>query len=91
MVELRSGTNTGSHNPSTPDGRDPNIPENLEIAGREDQTVNQGAQMQGPSYQQGQPPAAAQGVYVRGTYPETLTRAAQGTPSYSGGDKFHSI
>jgi hypothetical protein len=91
MVELRSGTNTGGQNPSTPDGRDPNIPENIEIAGQGDQTVNQGAQMQGPSYQQGQPPAAAQGVYVRGTYPETLTRAAQGTPSYSGGDKFHSI
>ncbi len=26
--------------------------------------------------------SAAQGVYVGGTYPATLTRAAQGTPSY---------
>jgi hypothetical protein len=30
----------------------------------------------------GQSPAAAQGVYVGGTYPVTLTRAVQGTPSY---------
>jgi hypothetical protein len=38
--------------------------------------------VQGPNQQQGQTPAAAQGVYVGGTYPATLTRAAQGTPSY---------
>jgi hypothetical protein len=82
MVDLRSGTNTGGQNPSTPDGRDPNIPENIEIAGQGDQTANQGAQVQDPSQQQGQSPAAAQGVYVGGTYPATLTRAAQGTPSY---------
>jgi hypothetical protein len=30
--------------------------------------------MQDPSYQQGQPSVAAQGVYVGGTYPATLTR-----------------
>jgi len=82
MVELRSGTNTGGQNPSTPDGRDPNIPENIEIAEQGDQTANQGAQMQDPSYQQEQPPVAAQGVYVGGTYPATLARTAQGTPSY---------
>jgi hypothetical protein len=51
MVELRSGMNTGSQNPSTPDGRDPNIPENIEIAGQGDQITNQGAQVQDPSYQ----------------------------------------
>jgi hypothetical protein len=82
MVELRSGMNTGGQNPSTPDGRDPNIPENIEIAEQGDQTANQGAQMQDPSDQQGQPPVAAQGVYAGGTYPATLTRTAQGTPSY---------
>ena len=82
MVELRSGTNTGGQNPSTPDDRDPNIPENIEIAGQGDQTANQGAQVQDPSQQQGQSLAAAQGVYVGGTYPATLTRTAQGTPSY---------
>jgi hypothetical protein len=27
-------------------------------------------------------PAAAQGVYVGGTYPATLVRAAQGTPAF---------
>jgi hypothetical protein len=80
MVELRSGTNTGGQN--TPDGRDTNIPENIEIAEQGDQTTNQGVQVQDPSHQQGQSPAAAQGVYVGGTYPATLTRAAQGTPSY---------
>ena len=64
MVELRSGTNTGGQNPSTPDGRDPNIPENIEITGQGDQTANQGAQVQDPSQQQGQTLAAAQGVYV---------------------------
>jgi hypothetical protein len=82
MVELRSGTNTGGQNPSTPDDRDPNIPENIEISGQGDQTANQGAQMQDPSYQQGQPSPAAQGVYVGGTYPANLARSAQGTPSY---------
>jgi len=82
MVELRSGTNTGGQNPSTPDGRDPNIPENIEIAGQGDQTTNQGVQVQDPSYQQGQPSPAAQGVYVGGTYPANLARSAQGTPSY---------
>jgi hypothetical protein len=82
MVELRSGTNTGGQNPSTPDGRDPNIPENIEITGQGEQDVNQAAQVQDPSQQQGQSPAAAQGVYVGGTYSATLTRAAQGTPSY---------
>jgi hypothetical protein len=35
-----------------------------------------------PSNQQGQPAVAAQGVYVGGTYPAILARAAQGTPSY---------
>jgi len=82
MVELRSGITTGGQNPSTPDVRDPNIPDNIEIAGQGDQNVNQGAQVQDPSQQQGQTPAAAQGVYVGGTYPATLTRAAQGKPSY---------
>jgi len=82
MVELRSGTHIGGQNPSTPEVRDPNIPENIEITGQGDQTANQGAQMQDPSQQQGQSPAAAQEVYVGGTYPETLTRAAQGTPTY---------
>jgi hypothetical protein len=82
MVELRSGRNTGGQNPSTPDGRDPYIPENIEIVGQGDQTANQGALVQDPSQQQGQTQAAAQGVYVGGTYPATLTRAAQGTPSY---------
>ncbi len=84
MVELRSGTTTGGQNPSTPDVsvRDPNIPENIEIAAQGDQNVNQGAQVQDPSQQQGQTPVAAQGVYVGGTYPATLTRAAQGTSSY---------
>ena len=82
MVELGSGTNTGGQNPSTPDGRDPNIPENIEVAEQGDQTTNQGAQVQDPNDQQGQSPAAAQGVYVGGTYPATLARSAQGTPSY---------
>jgi len=62
--------------------KDPNTPENIEITGQGDQTANQGAQVQDPSQQQGQSPAVAQGVYVGGTYPATLTRAAQGTPSY---------
>jgi hypothetical protein len=62
--------------------RDPNIPENIEITGQGNQDVNQGAQVQDSSQQQGQTPAAVQGVHVGGTYPETLTRAAQGTPSY---------
>jgi hypothetical protein len=82
MVLLRSGTNTGGQNPSTPEVRDPNIPKNIEITGQGDQNVNQGAQVSDPSQQQGQTPAAAQGVYEGGTYPALLTRAAQGTPSY---------
>jgi len=49
MVELRSGTNTGGQNPSTPEVRDPNIPENIEITGQGDQSANQGAQVQDPS------------------------------------------
>jgi hypothetical protein len=82
MVELRSGTNTGGQEPSTTEGRDPNIPENIEVTEQGDQMTNQGAQMMDPNNQQGQPAVAAQGVYVGGTYPATLTRAAQGTPSY---------
>jgi hypothetical protein len=82
MVELRSGTTTDGQNPRTTDVRDPNNPENIEIASQGDQNVNQGAQVQSPDQQQGQTPAAAQGVYVGGTYPATLMRAAQGTPSY---------
>jgi hypothetical protein len=82
MVELRSGTNTGGQNPSTPEVRDPNIPENIEITGQGNQDVNQVAQVQDPSQQQGEAPAAVQGVYVGETYPATLTRATQGTPSY---------
>jgi hypothetical protein len=81
MVELRSGSTTGGENPRTPDVRDPNIPENIEIASQGDLAVDQSAQMQSPN-QQGQPPSAVQGVYVGGTYPATLTRAAQGTPPY---------
>ncbi len=80
-MELRSGTNTGGQNPSTPEVRDPNIPETIEITGQGNQNVNQGAQVQDPSQQQGQTPDATQGVYVGGAYPATLTRTAQGTPS----------
>jgi hypothetical protein len=82
MVELRSGTTTGGENPRKPNMRDPNIPENIEIASQGDLAVDQGTQVQSPSQQQGQKPAAAQGVYVEGTYPATLARAAQGTPPY---------
>jgi hypothetical protein len=82
MVELRSGTNTGGQEPSTTEGRDPKIPENIEVTGQGEQTANQGAQVMDPSNQQGQPEVAAQGVYVGGTYPATLARAVQGTPSY---------
>jgi hypothetical protein len=82
MVELRSGTNTGGQEPSTTEGRDPNIPENIEVTKQGDQTANQGTQMMDPTNQQGQPAVAAQGVYVGGTYPVTLARAAQGTSSY---------
>jgi hypothetical protein len=49
MVELRSGMSTGGQNPRTPDGRDPNIPKNIEITGQGDQSANQGAQVQDPS------------------------------------------
>jgi hypothetical protein len=38
--------------------------------------------LQSPNQNQGQSPSAAQEVYVGGTYPATLTRAAQGTPPY---------
>jgi hypothetical protein len=62
--------------------RDPNIPENIEIASQGDLAVDQSAQVQSPNQQQGQTPSAVQGVYVGGTYPATLTRAAQGTPPY---------
>jgi hypothetical protein len=82
MVELRSGMNTGGQEPSTTEGRDPNIPENIEVTEQRDQTANQRAQMMDPSNQQGQPAVAAQEVYVGGTYPATLARATQGTPSY---------
>jgi len=82
MVELRSGTQTVGQEPSTTEGRDPNIPENIKITEQGEQIVNQGAQMLDPSNQQGQLSVAAQGVYVGGTYPATLTRTAQGTPSY---------
>jgi hypothetical protein len=78
MVELRSGTNTGGQEPSTTEGRDPNIPEDIETTGQGEQTANQGAQVMDPSNQQGQPEVA----YVGGTYPATLARAVQGTPSY---------
>jgi hypothetical protein len=81
-VELRSGTTTGGENLRTPNVREPNIPENIEIASQGDLAVNQGTQVQGSSQQQGQTPSAGQGVYVGGTYPATLTRAAQGTPPY---------
>jgi len=57
-------------------------PRTLRLQDKEIRLQNQGAQVQDPSQQQGQSPAAAQGVYVGGTYPATLTRAAQGTPSY---------
>ena len=83
MVELRSGTNTGGQEPRTAEGRDPNIPEDIEVIDQGDQMANQGAQMMDPANQQGQPAeGAAQGVYVGGTYPATLTRAAQATSSY---------
>jgi hypothetical protein len=82
MVELRSGTNTGGQEPGTTTGRDPSITENIEINGQEGMITNQGAQVMDPSNQQGQPEDAAQGVYIGGTYPATLARAAPGTPSY---------
>jgi hypothetical protein len=82
MVELRLGTTTDGQNPRTPDVRDPNIPEDIEITSQGVQVVDQGVQVQIPNQQQGQTPAAAQGVYVGGTYPATLTRAALGTSSY---------
>ena len=83
MVELRSGTNTGGQEPRASEGRDPNIPEDIEVINQGDQMANQGEQMMDPINQQGQPAEdAAQGVYVGGTYPATLTRAAQGTSSY---------
>jgi len=45
MVELRSGTNTGGQEPSTTQGIDPNIPEDIEVVGQGEQMANQGAQM----------------------------------------------
>jgi hypothetical protein len=82
MVELRSGTNTGGQEPGTTTGRDPNIPEDIEITEQGELIANQGAQVMDPSNQEGQPEGVAQGVYVGGTYPATLTRASPGTPSY---------
>ncbi len=68
MVELRSGTNTGGQEPRTSEGRDPNIPEDIEVTNQGDQMPNQGVQMMDPINQQGQPAEdAAQGVYVGGT------------------------
>jgi hypothetical protein len=55
--------------------------QNIEKTGQGVQEVNQGAQVQDPSEQQGQTPPAT-GVYIGGTYPATLTREAQGTPLY---------
>jgi len=82
MVELRSGTNTEGLNPTTTEVRDPNIPESIMIAGQGNQDENQQMQVQDPNQQQGQTPVAPQGVYIAGTYPATLARAAQGKPSY---------
>ena len=53
MVELRSGTTKDGQNPSTSDVRDPNIPENIEIASQGDLAVDQSAQVQSPNKQQG--------------------------------------
>jgi hypothetical protein len=78
MVDLRSETTTGGDNPRTPGTRDPNIPESIEVANQ----VDHGGQILGAIQDQGQPPAAVQGVYLGGTYPETLARTAQGTPAY---------
>jgi hypothetical protein len=77
MVELRSGINTGGQ-----EGRDPNIPENIEITTQGVQDANQQMQVQDPTQQPGQTQGAPQGVYIAGTYPATLARTAQGTPSY---------
>jgi hypothetical protein len=90
VVELRSGTNTGGQEPRIAEGRDPNIPEDIEVIDQGDQMANQGAQMMDPTNQQGQPAeGAAQGVYVGGTYPATLARAAQGS-SYTDHHNLHS-
>ena len=82
MVELRSGTTTGGDNTRTPGTRDLSIPKNIVIASQGDLAMDQGAQLQSPNQNQGQTPAAAQGIYVGGTYPATLARAVQGTPPY---------
>jgi hypothetical protein len=82
MVELRSGTNTVGQNPSTPDGRDPNIPENIEITGQGDQTANQGAQMQDPRSTTGTITSCSTRSICRRNLPSNSGRAAQGTPSY---------
>jgi hypothetical protein len=49
MVELRSGTNTGGQEPRTAEGRDPNIPEDIEVIDQGDQMANQGEQMMDPA------------------------------------------
>jgi hypothetical protein len=61
-VDQEKRTNTGGQEPSTTEGRDPNIPENIEVTEQGDQMANQGAQMIDPTNQQGQPAVAAQGV-----------------------------
>ncbi len=43
MVELRSGTNTGGQEPRAAEGRDPNIPEDIEVIDQGDQMANQRA------------------------------------------------
>ena len=53
MVELRSGTNTGGQEPRTTEGRDPNIPEDIEVIEQGVQMANQGVQVMDPTNQQG--------------------------------------
>jgi len=45
MVELRSRKTTGGQNPSTPDVRDPNIPESIEVESQGVQAVDRGSQV----------------------------------------------
>jgi hypothetical protein len=52
MVELRSGTNTGGQELRTTEGRDPNIPEDIEVIEQGEQMANQGAQVMDPTNQQ---------------------------------------
>jgi hypothetical protein len=40
MVELRSGSNTGGQEPRTTEGRDPNIPEDIEVIRQEEPMAN---------------------------------------------------